>query len=249
MQLFAGSAQSWSSAVWRDLDGGRSLKIYIYLYSKCVGFWFSISTFRCQTNRVEIPKFEIFRMHLFGVKMTTHNVVLLQDKKRRNLRHNSTNSSKSLQVDCLRSHNVVALYYNGIDLTSTLTGDLPLGPVDFLFEWCHWHVKLEWMRCCFGASTPRLDFNSPKTFQFYHVQEAYLAITVRGSVGSFAPQLGLKEQLEAKDRRCESSMKFRCGTDAFYIICSNGEWSPRITQPSHGKSMTLSWLSVIITLM
>ncbi len=76
--------------------------------------------------------------------------VVLQNKKRRNLRrnHDSSNSSKSLQVDCLRSHNVVALYYNGIDLTSTLTGDLPLGPVDFcsndVTDMWNWNAVLLW---------------------------------------------------------------------------------------------------------
>lgn len=144
--------------------------------------------------------------------MTNHSFVLLQNRKRRNLWRNHDSSN------CLRSHNVVALYYNGIDLTSTLTGDLPLGPVDFCCQIeivrseCCWKLWCCWKLATSLASTPRLDFNSPKTFQFYHVQEAYLAITVRGSVGSFAPQLGLASWSERQTLRKfhEIQVRNRC---------------------------------------
>jgi hypothetical protein len=35
---------------------------------------------------------------------------------------------------------------------------------------------------------PRLEFNGTKTFEFRHVQEAYLAITVKGAEGSQVSQ-------------------------------------------------------------
>ena len=45
------------------------------------------------------------------------------------------------------------------------------------------------MELPFGALSPqlflRLEFNNTKTFEFRHVQEAYLTVTVKGAVGSW----------------------------------------------------------------
>lgn len=89
------------------------------------------------------------------------------------------------RVKCqITSHVVEAVYYNGVDLTPTLTGDL-------------------------------LEFNDTKTFEFRHVQEAYLAITVKGAEGS-------------------------CSSDGFFIICSNGVTSSRGWQAFQGTPVDIT---------